>query len=247
MKFIEYGDKSLPAIVLLHGGGLSCWSLQGVVSALESDYHVVTPIIDGHGDDSDETFISIEDSSNKLIRYIDSTFDGKVFGLGGLSLGAQIVAEVLSKRPEICRYALIESALVYPMKSIAALTVPTYKLCYGLIKKRWFSKLQSKSLFVPDALFEHYYKDSIQMSKQTLINITLSNGNYALKNSISLTQAKVIIIAGEKELGIMKKSARALNQAIKGSRLIIAPNMKHGELSLVYPLEYVKILKTLMV
>lgn len=35
---------------------------------------------------------------------------------GGLSLGGQVAVEMLSQRPEICRYALLESALVKPMK-----------------------------------------------------------------------------------------------------------------------------------
>ena len=80
------------------------------------------------------------------------------------------------------------------------MTVPTYKLFYGLVKRRWFSKLQAKTLCVPTDMFEQYYQDSLKISKQSLINITLSNGSYNLKNSIVNTKSKVLIIVGENEI-----------------------------------------------
>ena len=51
MLFIEHNKSNLPTIILLHGGGLSSWAWTGIVGLLQTDYHVVTPIIDGHGED----------------------------------------------------------------------------------------------------------------------------------------------------------------------------------------------------
>jgi pimeloyl-ACP methyl ester carboxylesterase len=246
MLFKETSNNELPTIVLLHGGGLSSWSLQAVIEQLQSEFHVVTPIIDGHGENDNNEFISIQDSADKLINYIDINCKGRVFAIGGLSIGAQIVTEVLSQRANIAEYAILESALVYPIRGTAALTVPTYKLFYGLVKKKWFSKMQAKTLCVPTNKFEQYYQDSLKITKQSLINITLSNGNFHLKSSISNTKSKVLIIVGEHELNIMKKSARQLHEVIKNSELYIAPAMKHGELSLVYPTKYVELLKAFL-
>lgn len=38
MLFHETSDTSLPTILLLHGGGLSDWSLQPVVELLQENY-----------------------------------------------------------------------------------------------------------------------------------------------------------------------------------------------------------------
>ena len=240
MMFMEFGDKELPTIILLHGGGLSYWSLLSIVEGMKEDYHVVTPIIEGHGDNGNETFISIEQSADNLLAYIDRVCNGKVFLLGGLSLGAQIVIEVLSRRDNVSQYAILESPLVIPIKGLTTLTVPMFKLFYGLVKVKWFSKKQGKALFVPENMFERYYYDSQKITKQSLINITLSNGNYVLKRDIENTKAKVMIIVGDKERGIMKKSAQTLNSKIPNSKLYIAKKMKHGELSLAYPTEYIR-------
>lgn len=244
MLFKEYGNKEDKTVIILHGGGLSAWSLRELAGLLQEDYHVVTPIIDGHGDDGNNNFVSIEDSSKRLIEYIDSELSGKVFALAGLSLGAQIVTEILSERRDITEYAIIESALVLPIKGIRMM-VPVYKAAYGLIKQRWFSKLQAKSLFVTEEMFEDYFKDSLKISKQSLINISLSNGNYRIRESLSETAAKVLVIVGEKEIGIMQKSADLLKQSIPNSKLYIAPKMGHGEISLRYPQRYKEQIYTL--
>ncbi|MDD3430388.1 MAG: alpha/beta hydrolase [Oscillospiraceae bacterium] len=243
MFFSTAGERHNPVVILLHGAGLSDWSWQQAVQGLKEEYYVVTPVIDGHAQAGSTTFISIQNYAQQLIKYIDTEHQGKVFAMGGLSLGAQIVTEVLSQRADITRYAILESALVYPIKSVVALTVPSYKLCYGLINRRWFSKMQAKSLCVPSAMFEQYYQDSLQISRDSLINITLSNGTYALQDAICATKAKVLVIVGEKELGIMKKSARLLHQKIPNSRLFVAVKQKHGEWSLRHTSEYIQQIK----
>jgi pimeloyl-ACP methyl ester carboxylesterase len=246
MIFKETDNKYLPIIILLHGGGLSDWSLQEITEQLQEEFCVVTPIIDGHGEDGEETFISISESANKLIDYIDTHCNGKVYAIGGLSLGAQILVEVLSQREDIAEYAFIESALVYSMRKVTAIMTPLNKICYGLVKKRWFSKLQAKTLSISSEMFEPYYQDSVKITKQSIINMTVSNGHYDLNGAISNTKSKVFIIVGEKEITIMKKSAERLHNAIHGSELYIAPNMKHGELSLVHAENYIRLIRSFM-
>jgi pimeloyl-ACP methyl ester carboxylesterase len=245
MKFIEFGDNNRPTIILLHGGGLSRWSVEPLARQLQNRYHIVTPVVDGHGEDGGTPFISIEDSAGKLIGYIDRQLGGAVYAIGGLSLGAQITAEVLAQRPDIAEFAVLESGLMVPIRGTSALVAPSFKLFYGLIRKRWFSKAQAKSMRLPQEMFELYYEDTKKMTKESLVNMTLSNGTYALKDSIRNTTARVLIIVGSKELGIMKKSAALLHRSIQSSTLRIAQDMKHGELSLIRPDIYVRLLEEL--
>lgn len=242
MKFKEFGNRNNPVIILLHGGGLSWWSLKSQIEALQKDYFIVTPIIDGHGDDWENTFISIENSAEQVINFIKDNFSGKVYAICGLSIGAQIVVEVISKEQSITENAVIESALVCPMKMATKLTVPMYNLSYGLIKKKWFAKLQAKTLYVPDDLFESYFLDSSRMTKESLINITISNGDYSIPQTLRNTHANALILVGEKELSIMKKSANLLHETIKGSSLKVIEKSGHGEISLVQTDQYIDLI-----
>ncbi len=246
MIFKEFGNRNSPVIIFLHGGGLSWWSWKPQIEALKKDYYIVTPIIDGHGDAYDTTFVSIKKSAEQVIRYIKENCNGKVFAICGISIGAQIAVEILSKEYDIAENAVIESALVYPIKMAISLIVPMYNLCYGLIKKKWFAKLQAKSLNIPDRLFGTYYEESSRMTKESLINITISNGSYPMPLMLCNTKAKTLILVGEKELAIMKKSAFLLHKTIKGSILKTIEKSGHGEISLLHPDKYLNLLQQLL-
>ena len=240
MLFKEFGEPGKPVAVLLHGGGLSWWAGEEVIGLLREKYRVVAPILDGHGEDGAREFVSIEDSAAKLIAYIDERCGGRVKLLTGVSLGAQIAAEALSQRRDVAQHAVIESALVIPMKALTNITVLANKFLCGLLRQRWFARAQAKALGLPDDMFQRYYDDSLRLSRQTLINIARANGNYALKPAIKETSARVLVVVGQKELRVMRSSAQMLNEAIGGSRLFVAEGMRHGELSLRHPDDYVK-------
>ena len=238
---IEFGQQNPNVIMLLHGGGLSWWNYREAAQKLAEQYHVVLPVLDGHAD-SDTPFSTIEENAASLISYIDTYFGGQVLALGGLSLGGQIAVEMLSQRKDICRYALLESVLVKPMKLTHALIEPTFGMSYGLIKQKWFAKLQADFLGIPKALFDDYYRDTCAISKADMIAFLKANSIYTIKSGLSETKAKVKIAAGAKEQKNMRDSAVLLNQAIPGSSMEILPELRHGDLSLSKPERYVKIL-----
>ena len=237
MKVIEYGKENEKVIMLLHGGGLSWWNYKEAAEYLKNDFHVVLPILDGHAD-SDRDFTKIEDNAKEIITYIDKKFAGSVTFIGGLSLGGQILVEILSQRADICQAALIESALIFPMKMTHCLVKPMLDMSYGLIKKEWFAKLQFASLKIKTELYEAYYRDTCKISKENMTAFLKANSNYQLKESIHKTKAKVHICVGEKEQKIMIQSAKKLHEQIKNSSLEILKGLHHGEYSINYGKEY---------
>ena len=242
MKVIEFGKQNKDTILLLHGGGLSWWNYREVAKLLEQDYHVILPVLDGHAD-SDAAFTTIEDNAARLISYIDTHFGGQVTVLGGLSLGGQVALEMLSQRPNICRYALIESALVKPSRLTAALIGPTFGMSYGLIKQRWFAKMQADYLGIPKELFEDYFRDTCAITKTDMIAFLQANSTYEMKPNLAKTTAKVKIVAGGKEQESIRDSAKLLHSTIPGSQLEILSGLRHGDLSINHPERYVQMLK----
>ena len=232
----EYGKSNKDIIILLHGGGLSWWNYEEVSEILKSNYHVILPILDGHSG-SDRDFTSIENNANEIIEYIDNNYNGNVKLIGGLSLGAQILLDILSKRDNICEYAIIESALVCPMKMTNILIESSINMSYGLINKKWFSKLQFKSLKIKKELFDKYYIDSSNITKNNMISFLKANSNYHLKN-IKTNKSKSIVILGSKERPIMIKSAKIIHDELINSELEILSGYYHGDLSINHPNEY---------
>ena len=238
---IGYGKQNTEVIILLHGGGLSWWNYREVAKRLAEQYHVVLPVLDGHAD-SDAPFTTIEDNAARLISYIDAHFGGQVLAIGGLSLGGQIAVEMLSQRKDICRYALLESALVKPSKLTAAMIGPAFGMSYGLIKQKWFANLQADFLGIPKPLFDDYFRDTCALSKADMIAFLKANSLYTIKPSLSKTTAKTIIVAGAKEPKSIRDSAKLLREAISGSRMEILPGMRHGDLCINHPARCVRML-----
>ena len=241
MRVQEFGQQNADVILLLHGGGLSWWNYREVAQKLAEQYHVVLPVLDGHAG-SDAPFTTIEKNASRLISYIDTHFGGLVMAIGGLSLGGQVAVEILSQRKDICQYALIESALVKPMELTAALLGPTFGMSYGLIKQKWFAKLQADYLGIPRDLFDDYFRDTCKISKADMIAFLKANSLYASKPSLSETMAKVKIVAGSREQRKIRDSAKLLHRAIPGSQMEILSGLRHGDLSLNKPEQYAKIL-----
>lgn len=241
MTVMEYGQENPDIVMLLHGGGLSWWNYREAAQKLAAQYHVVLPVLDGHAD-SGVPFTTIEENAARLISHIGTRFGGKILAIGGLSLGGQIAVEMLSQCPDICRYALIESALVKPVKLTAALIGPTFGMSYGLIRQKWFAKLQAGYLGIPRELFDDYYRDTCKISKADMIAFLKANSLYAIKPSLSETTAKVKIIAGAREQSNIRDSAKLLQNAIPGSSLEILPGLRHGDLSVNHPQSYVQML-----
>ena len=245
MQYVEYGAHNSQTVILLHGGGLSWWNYRDAAQYLSEQYHVVLPILDGHAD-SDAPFTSIEDNAAKIISHIDEHFGGKVLAVGGLSLGGQIAVEMLTQRPDICRFALLESALVKPSKLTHTLIKPTFGMSYGLIKQKWFAKMQAAYLGIPQKLFDDYYRDTCKISKEDMIAFLQSNSAYSIKPALRDAQAKVHIVFGSKEQSSIRTSGKLLNRMIPDSTLESLPGYNHGDLSLNHPQAYAQILLTLI-
>lgn len=245
MIVTEFGIKNEEVIILLHGGGLSWWNYTDEIELLKNQFHIILPALDGHsGSDADHT--SIEDNAARIIKYIDEKFDGQVLMICGLSLGGQILLEILSQRKDICKFAIIESALALPMPVTHSLIELSIKLSYGLIQQKWFSKLQMRSLKIRSDLFDDYYRDTRAISSENYIRFMESNSAYRVKPSLSLCRTKSVIVVGSKERPIMKKSAKMIRNLIPNSELIIVKDYHHGDLSMNHADEYVKYMTTLM-
>lgn len=239
MHVIEYGSKDQETILLLHGGGLSWWNYREEAELLSDRFHIVLPILDGHAD-SDADFTSIEENASRIISYIDQNYGGSVLLIGGLSLGAQILVEILSQRGDICRYAIIESASVLPSKLTNTLIGPAFGSSYSLIRKEWFAKMQFKYLRIREDLFADYYRDTARVTRENMIAFLKANTSYAPKPELASCRTRVRVVVGEKEQKEMLRSARILQDTLPDSVLEVKDGLYHGAYSINHPQQYVE-------
>jgi len=245
MNVIEFGKENSNVILLLHGGGLNWWNYREAARLLSSRFHVVLPILNGHAG-SDAPFTSMEAQADDLIGYVDSHFHGQVLLMGGLSLGGQVLLEILSRRKDICRYAILESASVLPMKCTARWIRPAVSMSHPWIKQQWFSRLQFRSLRLPPDFFDLYFKDTSVIKKEDLTAMLEANSLYSLKSSLVDCRAKALVLAGKKEQPRIKRSAAWIANSLPHSQILLMPGLHHGELSIQHAGQYVQLLENLL-
>lgn len=243
MKYKEYGKNNKKTIVLLHGGGLSDWNYKRAAVLLENEYHVILPVLDGHGG-SDKGFNGIKENAKEVEQFISNCCDGHVLAIGGLSLGGQIALEIMSVNSDICDFGIIESASLVPNDFLSIFIKPAFMMSYPLIKNRMFAWLQIRSLHINKELFDDYYCDTCLISKKDLIGFTIDSLRYRANEDLNKSKAKILMLYGSKELRNIKKSANVLLELKKDSVSKEIKGLYHGELSLNKPEEYAKILNS---
>lgn len=227
LHYQEHGDKSAPLMIFLHGGGVSGWMWDKQIQYF-TQYHCIVPDLPEHGLSNDEMKFTIQDSAEELIELIEEKAGGKKVILIGFSLGSQVIIQMLSIKPDLIDVAVINSALVRPISYAKSLIQPTIKLSFPLIKKRWFSKLQAKTLYLSDEYFEKYYEESCQIKHDTLIRVLEENMSFEIPQDFGKANGKILVTVGEKEKAVMKKSAKDIVETNTNCTGVMIPDIGHG-------------------
>lgn len=247
MNFHEFGDPDSPAVMLVHGAGNAWWSFLRQARALEGRFRVILPTLDGHAEECGEEYVSTEDEAGKLLEYVDSQCGGRLFLLGGVSLGGQIVMEMLSRRPDVARHAIVDGALCIPQPAMAKACSACAALLWPLMFGRTACRLQMWALrtFFPDEmrfppeLERRYVEDTPRLSRKALRAVYRTYmGSYRLKDEIGASDADIEFWYGEHEMCCVKESARLLASKAPRCRVREAKGCSHGTLAVYRPDEW---------
>ena len=249
MRFHTYGDPAMPPIMLIHGGGNAWWNYLRQARALAERYYVILPTLDGHGEESAVPYVSTERSADELLDYIDTHCGGHLFALGGVSLGGQIVIELLSRRADVARKAIIDGSLCIPQPGLARFCIASVRLfgrwMFSEKACRWqlamMPRMLPAKMLYPDELQRYYLQDMPRLPMETLLTMYRTYMmNYRLKPSIRQSKAQVMYWYGEKEMKCVKQSARLFRSIHPNCRIYEAKGYGHGYLSVYLPEEWLK-------
>jgi len=251
MKFHEFGDNKLPSILLIHGGGSSWWNYLRQARILSGEYRVILPTLNGHGEEYQLDYVSTEDSALEILDFIKENYGGKVFAIGGVSLGGQIAMELLSLDGDIAEKVIIDGSLCIPQPKLAKISIFLVRLFGKLMFSKFSCKLQLgmmdkiyPKLAYPDELKAYYLEDLPRTPIKTLVTIyNTYMGRYKLKDTISDSKAQVLYIYGEKELNCVKASSKLFQQLHPNTILYEAKGYNHGYLSAYLPQEWIDLVE----
>ncbi|MDX8418136.1 alpha/beta fold hydrolase [Absicoccus intestinalis] len=236
MNIKKYNHKKKPVFMYIHGECLSPYSFSTQVKELKKDFEIVLPFLD-------DTFISIQQSAEEIIQYIDNEYNGHIEVLAGFSLGGQIVAEILSRKNNICEFAIIEGALMYPIKlhnwsDIIASHLPM------LSHNELFNSFMYYSKYNDAKAEKIYYQVMHHLNTQTVSNMYKELYNYTIPATMNDMSGKLAILVGTREGREYRKSADILHKRMDNSEIFMLMKYCHGGLSLDHPEEYIRFIKS---
>lgn len=243
MQFQLYRNKDKPVFLYIHAECLSATSFKEEVKELKKDFTVVLADINGHGSAAAEPFTTIDACCTEILHFLDEQCNGHVQVLSGLSLGGQIAVELLAKRPDICTYAMIESAMMQPV-TLKNWSAYASEFMNPLAKQKWFNKFMYYTVFNDDFAFADYHKSFCAMSKETIHHVYQATYHYHMNPDVAKAQCEMAILVGQREKRAMKQSADLLHNAVTNSQTFMLMNYTHGDFSLGNPREYIRFVKS---
>lgn len=227
--FKETGKKNPETIVFIHGGGMSGWMWDEQVEAF-NDYHCIVPDLPEHGKSRDVKPFTMIGAAEILIKIIKDHAKNRRAHLVGISLGAQLIVQIMSMAPELVDHAFVSGTLVHRIphtRSLLKLLDYAIKVYEPVKDTDFFIKANMRTYNMPKKYFEKFKENTYQIENESLDRILKENMFFKLPDGLEKVQSPVLVTAGEKDYKIIKESAMDLLNIIPNSKGAVALGVGH--------------------
>ena len=219
------GDPTSPAIVFLHGGGLSGRQWLPQMERLP-DYYCLAPDLPEQGKSLHISPFRLEDAAKRVIDLIDEQVPSKRAHLVGLSLGADLALAITQIAPASVDHVMVSAAAplskVFGKIVLALSTLPINFLC---LEKQ--CKLAAKRLGVPEIYRAMFCED-------LLLAVNPTSTRHFIEALIELPQwlpseadVPILVAVGEQESLVAKQAAKKVQASLKHAQGIMVPGVNH--------------------
>ncbi|MEM8815571.1 MAG: alpha/beta hydrolase [Pseudomonadota bacterium] len=226
IHFRQCGNPSGPAILYLHAVGTSRWMWDDQCE-LMPDYCCLVPDLPGHGANKEIAWRSaghaadlIHDSILRDGRYAE-------VHLVGVSLGAYVGLELLSRYGEQFSSAVFSGLNVLPIRGRAVLTAVS-TLSAPLLKFGPLARVNARMLNIPGEKLDGYCNSARQTSLAAFRRASAEALSYRLPDNAGDIDVPTLILAGENEHALIHTSQRVLVKTLPNAAAGIARGGGHA-------------------
>lgn len=115
MDFKIFGKKGAPTLMLIPGLGVSYEIFIPLIRLLEDRFHIIAVQVDGFTLGRRTEFTSVKDQAIQTIKYIKENFGGSVDVAYGVSLGGQILSQMMERNEVNIGHAIMDAAPLLPL------------------------------------------------------------------------------------------------------------------------------------
>jgi len=225
----ETGKNNEETLLFLHGDGIAGWMWDKQVKSF-SDYHCIVVDLPGHGKSSEAKSFTIKNTTEMIIDLIQDQAHSKKTHLVGISIGAQVVVQILGTAPEVVDHALISGTLVRtapPTKNFLKLLNHLIEIYTPVKNNPLFIKSYMRSYNIPKNLYNKFKESTCIIKQDSLDRIIRENMLFKMPEGLGNVYTPVLVMTGEKDYRIINESAKNLINVLPNSKRAYALKVGH--------------------
>ncbi len=238
MEFHIFGNKSNKAVVLIHGV-LTPWQIwERQIEVLKENYCVIVPALDGHIEEHESEFISIENEAQQIEEYLSKEQIEDVFALCGLSMGGVIAYKIFERQNIRIENLIMDGAPLVKMSFISekAMTAAYTSIIHKSKKRDRKTFENFKKDFLPERYLESFLKFADTMTDNTIKNMLHSVCSGGFTPVAGQLCTRILYLHGTKGNEVYsKKSAQKMKKHYPDMEIKCFDGYKHAELAVYEP------------
>lgn len=219
----ESGSPASPAIVFLHGGGLSSRMWQPVIERLP-EFYCLAPDLPEHGHSASLAPFDLDDAARRVAEMIRLHVPGRKAHLVGLSLGGAVVLNMARLDPAVAGRMMVTGTAARLGKFLGQLSLSSLWMLH-YYKPETLAKQSAKQWGIPEAY--------LPLFKEDLVHATSADFNRTLIENLMQQElpewlpAPLLVTVGGKETLPAKQAARKLTRLYREATGRMVPGMGH--------------------
>ncbi|NDJ33957.1 MAG: alpha/beta hydrolase [Chloroflexi bacterium] len=226
MNVQTYGQSTNPAIMFLHGAGVSSWMWTEQIEALCDSFYCVTVDLPGSGESYQTEWISFEHTADQLAQIISERIPGGEAHVVGLSLGGYTALFLLARHPERVQSMIVSGVTSQPFPN-QWLYRPLLNVVAAISKWDPVIALNARMMHLPADIMPVYKRDSKRASSEMLKRVYDTLFEFTLPDPLYELSHRVLAVAGDKEAALVRDGLPAFNRLPNGTAYL-APDARHG-------------------
>jgi pimeloyl-ACP methyl ester carboxylesterase len=225
----EAGPTSAPAIMFLHGGGLSSRQWIPQIERLSDAFHCLAPDLPEHGQSLDVGPLTMDLCVDEAAKLIREKAGGKAH-MVGLSMGGAVAVTLLARMPDVVDHMMI-SGTAQPLGQVLAWMANLNAPFLKVMSKDQVANAMAKQFGIPPD------------QREQIEDIKLLTPDAVLRTTTVLKEIRVpvdapnpvLVCVGEKETLPAKNMGRKYVKMLRNVRGVIAPgghvwNLQYADL-----------------
>lgn len=214
-----------PALVLLHGSGVSSWMWDDLVPALADRFHCVTVDLPGSGASHAEPWTSFAATADAIADVVGDVADDGTAHVVGLSLGGYVTLALLAGHPDRVRSAVVSGVTTRPLAP-AWLYRPLTRLSVRMMRRPVLVRASARAMRIPAEATAAMVADAARMSREAADRMYAELLNGYRTPDLGAGAERLLAVAGDGELRPVRDGLADL--AAAGATAAVAPDAHHA-------------------